>query len=95
MDEDEPSGKVYDMDILIASPEHQNKGYGTSAIRLLINYMYDELGLKHFTIYTLTLNKRAIRSFKKAGFKYDREFSDEKSVNWIKLKIDMILLFLI
>lgn len=52
----------------IGEREDWNKGYGTDAMRLVLRYAFDELGLYRVTLGVFAYNPRAIRSYQKAGF---------------------------
>ena len=45
------------------------KGYGTEATRLLLDYAFDALGLRNVLLTTFSYNERAIRAYRRAGFK--------------------------
>jgi RimJ/RimL family protein N-acetyltransferase len=45
------------------------KGYGTEAVQLLLQIVFDHQGWHRAELYTLAENKRAIRSAKKCGFR--------------------------
>jgi RimJ/RimL family protein N-acetyltransferase len=57
--------------ILIGDREYWGKGYGTDAMRLLLRYAFDELGLHRITLKTFSFNLRAIRSYEKVGFRWE------------------------
>ncbi len=44
------------------------KGYGTDAMRLMLDYAFDELNLHRVSLEVLENNARGIRSYEKAGF---------------------------
>jgi len=44
------------------------KGYGTDAMHVILNYAFSELNLHRVTLGVFSYNKRAIRSYEKAGF---------------------------
>ncbi|MDI6694127.1 MAG: GNAT family protein [Anaerolineales bacterium] len=52
----------------IGNREDWGKGYGTDAMRLVLRYAFDELGLYRVTLGVFSYNQRAIRSYQKAGF---------------------------
>ena len=55
----------------------QDKGYGTEAIRAMVNYGMDTLGLRRVFLKVFPDNARAIRVYEKCGFReYDRTESD-------------------
>ena len=88
-DQYEKTGNAYDMDILIAKKEHMEKGYGTHALKLLIAYLKNDLGIRHFAIYTHPSNTRAIRAYEKVGFVFEKTFTDNDNVTSTKLRIDV------
>ena len=55
--------------IFIGNKSYWNKGYGTEAITLLIDYGFKALNLHNIMIRVYEFNKRAIRSYEKIGFK--------------------------
>ncbi|MEW6717540.1 MAG: GNAT family N-acetyltransferase [Chloroflexota bacterium] len=64
---DEQLGQAF---VGICLPEEGtwNKGYGTEALNLLINYLFREIGLKKVKTATWTGNKRMVRCAEKCGF---------------------------
>jgi RimJ/RimL family protein N-acetyltransferase len=54
----------------ISIPEEENwgKGYGTEAVRLFLNFLFDSFGLTTIRTATWTGNKRMVRCAQKAGF---------------------------
>ncbi|MHA1637433.1 MAG: GNAT family N-acetyltransferase [Candidatus Thorarchaeota archaeon] len=55
--------------IAIHNPENLSKGYGTDATQTMLWIGFHVLGLNNIYLYALVGNKRAIRSYEKAGFK--------------------------
>jgi RimJ/RimL family protein N-acetyltransferase len=47
------------------------KGYGTDAMRVVLRYAFTELNLHRVSLDVFSYNPRAIRSYEKAGFKYE------------------------
>ena len=45
------------------------KGYGTDAMRLALRYAFQELNLQRVSLDVFVHNRRAVRSYEKAGFK--------------------------
>jgi RimJ/RimL family protein N-acetyltransferase len=56
--------------IFIGSREYRNKGYGTEALTLLLDYGFKALNLHNVFLTVYSFNKQAIRSYEKAGFKH-------------------------
>lgn len=85
---DRPVGSVYLRDIdrthnqaeygvFIGEEDAQGKGYGTQAALMMINYAFEEEGLHKLKLRVLAKNKRAMRSYEKAGFVKEAYLKDE------------------
>nr|WP_206076217.1 GNAT family protein [Marinitoga lauensis] len=48
-----------------------NNGYGTEAMKLLVNFIFDEMNINKVKLHVFSFNKRAIRSYEKVGFKVE------------------------
>lgn len=59
------------MGTVIGSDEHRGKGYGTEALKLLIEYAFGVLGLERLELDVYADNARAIRCYEKAGFVHE------------------------
>ncbi len=55
--------------IFIGEDSNQNKGYGSDAIRALLNYGFGVLNLNNIDLKVFDFNERAINCYKKVGFK--------------------------
>lgn len=56
----------------------RNKGYGTEAIQLILDYGFNYLNLNNIKLDVLSFNERAIACYKKCGFKeYGRRRKSE------------------
>ncbi len=55
--------------IMIGEPRFWNRGYGTEATRLTLDYAFNVLGLYNVMLTVYGYNARAIRAYEKAGFK--------------------------
>ena len=55
--------------IFIGNKNFWNKGYGTEALSLLIDYGYKALNLHNIMLKVYSFNERAIKSYEKIGFK--------------------------
>jgi len=58
-----------DLDIWLRSSDDFGRGYGTVALRTLVDRLSRELSLDRFVIYTSRRNPRAIAAYLKAGFR--------------------------
>ena len=57
-----------ELGIMIGDHAYWNKGYGTDAVTLLLNYIFGETRLKRVHLKTLETNRRAQECFRKCGF---------------------------
>lgn len=55
--------------IFIGDKTYWNKGYGTEALSLLIDYCFEVLNLHNISLKAYSFNTRAIRCYEKIGFK--------------------------
>jgi RimJ/RimL family protein N-acetyltransferase len=54
--------------IMIGDPRRWGRGYGTAATKALLQYAFEELGLREVRLSCHAENKGAIRCYEKAGF---------------------------
>jgi RimJ/RimL family protein N-acetyltransferase len=54
--------------IMIGNPDYWGGGYGTDAMRSLLSYLFDQLGLHRVALTTHASNERARKSYHKSGF---------------------------
>lgn len=64
------------LDLFIGEEEYLNKGYGTEIIKLFVDKLFAEFKAKKILIDPACSNKRAIRCYEKAGFKFLRKERD-------------------
>lgn len=55
--------------IFIGDKEYRNKGYGTEAINLILDYGFNYLNLNNIELAVMEFNERAIKCYNKCGFK--------------------------
>jgi RimJ/RimL family protein N-acetyltransferase len=55
--------------ILIGEKDCWGKGYGTEATRLVLDYAFTGLGLHNVMLNVFANNERAIRAYRRAGFR--------------------------
>lgn len=55
--------------IFIGNKKYWNKGYGTEAMNLLLDYSFNLLNMNSIFLRVHSFNERAIRCYKKCGFK--------------------------
>lgn len=54
--------------IRIGDEAARGRGFGTEAVRLLVGFAFDDLGLHRVALHVFATNPRAIRAYEKAGF---------------------------
>ncbi|MDO8522838.1 MAG: GNAT family protein [bacterium] len=57
--------------ILIGDKKYWNKGYGTDATTVLLNYGFNKLKLHRIELFVYEYNPRAIKVYKRLGFKLE------------------------
>lgn len=67
--------------IFIGDKEYRSKGYGTEAIRLLLDYGFHYLNLHSVTLQLMSFNERALKCYKKCGFKEIGRLRENKFIN--------------
>jgi len=55
--------------VLIGNPKHQRKGYGTEALKLILDYGFSFLNLRNISLNVFEYNEPAYNLYKKIGFK--------------------------
>ncbi len=65
--------------ITIGDKRYWGKGYGTDAMRSLIDYGFKKLGLHRIYVYVFAYNKRSIAMNKKLGFRKEGVLRDGAS----------------
>ena len=55
--------------VLIGNPKYQRKGYGTEALKLILDYGFSFLNLRNISLSVFEYNEAAYNLYKKAGFK--------------------------
>lgn len=69
--------------IFIGEDEYRNKGIGVEVLSLLLDYGFNYLNLHNITLRVLSFNERAMKCYKKVGF---REFGRRRESNYINGK---------
>lgn len=55
--------------IFIGDKEYRNKGYGTEAIKMILDYGFNYLNLNNIKLNLISFNERALKCYQKCGFK--------------------------
>lgn len=67
-EETDPNYRHAGLDIVLAPP-YQNRGFGSEALRIAIQWLVQERGHHRFTIDPAVANERAIRAYAAVGFR--------------------------
>lgn len=59
---------------IVLDPNHLSKGIGYNSMKLFLKYYFDDLNMKKMTLDVNEFNERAIKLYKKLGFKYISEY---------------------
>ena len=81
-----PAWRCTDLSIIIPDPKMQRKGYGSEAIRIMLDLAFRRYEMNRVSIGVVALNANALAFYKKIGFKeegiqeqgyyYEGKFSD-------------------
>lgn len=81
-----PAWRCTDLSIIIPDPKMQRKGYGSEAIRIMLDLAFRRYEMNRVSIGVVALNTNALAFYKKIGFKeegiqeqgyyYNGEYSD-------------------
>jgi len=63
--------RVAELGIVIGEENNLGKGYGTEAIKLMQNFVFERLNLNRLQLTVHDFNKRGINCYKKCGFKQE------------------------
>ena len=58
-----------ELSVIVGNPEDRHQGYGAEAIRLLLDYAFEELGLNRVSLSVFDFNEGAYATYKKLGFR--------------------------
>jgi RimJ/RimL family protein N-acetyltransferase len=73
--------KKAEFGIFIGKEKYRGSGFGIEATKLILRYAFEELSLNKVFLRVLSNNYAAIRSYLKAGFKYEGYFREDICVN--------------
>ena len=62
---------VVDVGIFIGDKEYWGKGYGTDAMLVLVSFIFKQLNINKIKLQVFAFNERAIKSYKKCGFRVE------------------------
>lgn len=77
----EPENRSACFGIFIGDEEYRNKGYGTEATRLILDFGFNYLNIHSIWLNVIECNERAIKCYQKCGFNECGRRRDAKFVN--------------
>ncbi|MFN2745749.1 MULTISPECIES: GNAT family N-acetyltransferase [unclassified Bacillus (in: firmicutes)] len=99
LDIDSPSQKA-GFRIALHSPAYFNRGFGTEAVRLAMQFAFEKLKLNRLQLEVFSHNSRAIKAYERAGFKKEgtirqslymnNQYSDEIIMGMLKLEYEQL-----
>ncbi len=75
--------RIATLGIMIGDKNYRGKGYGTEAVRLILDYGFNYLNLNNIKLDLMEFNERALLCYKKCGFK---EYGRRRKCNFINGK---------
>ncbi|MBB6697410.1 GNAT family N-acetyltransferase [Clostridium algidicarnis] len=63
--------------IMIGDKDYLGKGYGTDAMKVLMNFIFKDMNIHKIRLSTFSFNIRAQKSYEKCGFKVEGILKDE------------------
>lgn len=69
--------RTADIGIGLGEKKYWGKGYGTEALRLILDVVFNQMDFHKAELTTLAENERALKCFKKYGFKVEGRFREE------------------
>ena len=64
-----PTHRSAELQIRIGDPQDRGRGYGTSAVRQLLDFAFRDWNLHRVQLYVIEGNEAALRAYEKCGFK--------------------------
>ncbi len=65
------SNQTAEMAIGIGDPAYRGKGYGQDALKLILNYAFNELNLHRVGLTVMSYNTKAIKAYERVGFVHE------------------------
>lgn len=73
--------RTAELQIRIGETDQLEKGFGTDAVKLLLKFGFNELGLNRIFLRVFDSNERAIRVYEKAGMKIEGKLRESLFIN--------------
>ncbi|KGK85998.1 GNAT family protein [Clostridium sp. HMP27] len=69
--------RVATVGIMIGDKEYWSKGYGTDAMKVLMEFIFENMNINKIRLSTFSFNERARKCYEKCGFKVEGVLKDE------------------
>lgn len=69
--------RVATVGIMIGDKDYWGKGYGTDAMKVLMQFIFENMNMNKIRLSTFSFNERAKKSYEKCGFKVEGVLRDE------------------
>jgi RimJ/RimL family protein N-acetyltransferase len=76
--------------LFIGEPEFWNKGYGSEALILLLDYAFNVLNLHNVRLHVNSINKNAIHVYEKLGFKLVGKLRESRT--YLRKRYDLYIM---
>lgn len=80
----------YEIDIFIGELDYHNKGIGYKSINMLCDYLFDDKQANMIVMSPLASNEKAIKCYKKSGFKVKDNYISKNTVGILQEYVLMI-----
>ena len=58
-----------ELSVIVGDPDDRHQGYGAEAMRMLLDYAFEELGMNRVGLSVFEFNEDAISTYEKLGFR--------------------------
>lgn len=69
--------RTAEIGIFIGNTDYHSKGYGSDALKVLINFIFNQMNIRKIKLNVYSFNERAIGCYKKLGFQNEGTLRDE------------------
>ena len=76
-----PINRTATLGIFIGDKEYRSKGYGTEAIKLILDFGFNYLNINNIKLELMGFNERALKCYQKCGFKEYGRRRQSKFIN--------------
>jgi len=85
--------RTAEISLLIGSPVHQGRGFGTMAWIMICNFLFKKLKVRKISAGTLVLNKPMLKIFKASNMYYEARRRKHAEINGIQIDLVIYSIF--